>query len=213
MLGFALSPDGTHIAAGGPDGGVYVASTSDYQFKKTAAPVKNLRCLTWGSAGIYACSKEATDGWTVALSTDDGQSFAPLLHMGDITPLSCAAATSVGTTCSTVWPSVQRQLASTLDAGTDASPLYASSPLDASSPAVSQSSDDGGSADASAFDDASASDGGPPTNATTSGCSCRISTGEDSPSPALLCIGLGVTACLGRRFGCKRSRRKASRHS
>ncbi|HVZ30856.1 MAG TPA: hypothetical protein VG963_00435, partial [Polyangiaceae bacterium] len=47
LLGFALSPDGTRIAVGGPGVGVYLANTSDFDFQSAAGKVQVLRCLRW----------------------------------------------------------------------------------------------------------------------------------------------------------------------
>jgi hypothetical protein len=210
MLGFALSPDGTRIAAGGPEGGLYAASTSDYKFTKTAAPVRNLRCLTWTQAGLYACSKETVDGWTVALSADEGQSFAPLMHLADVSPLACGAQTSVGMECARAWPAVERLIASTLDGGTDAqAPADDASLEDVEAPEAGAPNEP----DVSAADAPLPPETGtvPPEDA-PSGCSCRVGHKADSPLAALLCIALGITTWLGRPFGCKRSRWRASTH-
>src|SRR6185295_756931 len=80
LFGFALSPDGSRIAIGGPDRGVYLAHTSDLDFQPVPAPVRGLRCLRWTDQGLLACGQESLDGWTVGLSRDEGQSFEPLWH-------------------------------------------------------------------------------------------------------------------------------------
>jgi len=45
LFGFALSPDGSRIATGGPELGVYLASTRDLDFQPAPAPVRGLRWL------------------------------------------------------------------------------------------------------------------------------------------------------------------------
>jgi photosystem II stability/assembly factor-like uncharacterized protein len=113
MLGFALSPDGTRVAAGGPEGGLWVASSADLAFTR-AADVRSLRCLTWAERGLYACAQESLDGWTLALSSDAGQSFTPLWHVEDLEPLDCAASTSTGGACPRAWLDVSAQIGADL---------------------------------------------------------------------------------------------------
>jgi hypothetical protein len=103
MLGLALSPDGSKIAVGGPTDGVLIAATSDHRFEPRAKLA--VRCLTWTTRGLYACATESNDGFAVALSKDDGVTFAPLHHLADSRPLACAAAA-----CAASWPSVSAAL-------------------------------------------------------------------------------------------------------
>jgi hypothetical protein len=113
MLGFALSPDGSRIAAGGPDVGLWVASKADFAFT-SAANIRSLRCLTWAERGLYACAQESLDHWTLALSADEGQSFTPLWHVQDLEPLECAASTSTGAACPSAWLDVSAQIGADL---------------------------------------------------------------------------------------------------
>ena len=53
MLGFALSPDGSQIALGGPSDGLVLASTSDFAFHQVSAIGPS--CLAWTAAGLYGC--------------------------------------------------------------------------------------------------------------------------------------------------------------
>ena len=121
LYGFALSPDGSQIATGGPDLGVYIASTSDLDFQPVAAPVRGLRCLRWTSDGLLACGQETLDGWTVGRSQNDGQSFEPLFHVQDLTPLECSATSSTGAACPSVWPDIAPSIGARYD--TPAMPL------------------------------------------------------------------------------------------
>ena len=110
LFGFALSPDGSRIATGGPDQGVYLANKRELDFQPVPAPVRGLRCLRWTAEGLLACGQESLDGWTVGLSRDEGQSFEPLWHVQDLSPLECAPATTTGAACPSLWPDVARTI-------------------------------------------------------------------------------------------------------
>ncbi|MEO8184376.1 MAG: hypothetical protein ABI895_36675 [Deltaproteobacteria bacterium] len=110
LYGFALSPDGSRIATGGPELGLYLASAQQLDFKPAPAPVRGLRCLRWTAEGLLACGQETLDGWTVGLSRDEGQSFEPLWHVTDLAPLVCSPTSSTGAVCPAVWPDVARTI-------------------------------------------------------------------------------------------------------
>jgi hypothetical protein len=122
MLGFALSPDGSRLAAGGPDVPLQVASTTDFAFAP-AADIKSLRCLTWAEAGLFACAQESLDNWTLARSSDGGQSFTPLWHVQDLVPLECDASTSTGSVCPRAWLDVSAQIGAELVPSDDPQPM------------------------------------------------------------------------------------------
>jgi photosystem II stability/assembly factor-like uncharacterized protein len=113
MLGFALSPDGSRVAAGGPGVPLQVASTAELAFAP-AAEIESLRCLTWAQAGLFACAQESLDNWTLARSIDGGASFAPLWHLQDLVPLECDAASSTGSVCPRDWLDVSAQIGAEL---------------------------------------------------------------------------------------------------
>jgi hypothetical protein len=117
LLGFALSPDGSSIAVGGPGKGVYVASSSELVFQ-LAAPVQALRCLKWTADGLFACGQEGLDGWTIGRSLDGGHSFEPFWHQQTLTPLECAASSTTGAVCPATWADIAR----TIDADSDLVP-------------------------------------------------------------------------------------------
>lgn len=121
MLGFALSPDGSKLAIGGPGVPVQVASTADFAFAP-AANIASLRCLTWAEAGLFACAQESEDHWTLALSSDAGQSFTPLWHVQDLVPLECDPSTSTGSACPRAWLDVSAQIGAELVPGEDPPP-------------------------------------------------------------------------------------------
>lgn len=105
MLGFALSPDGSKVALGGPADGLWIAPTDTLAFKKVNEV--GVRCLTWTDAGIYACADEFVDGFTAGLSTDEGATFPAdlvIMHLQKLCgPLACGAGTSTGKLCPDVW--------------------------------------------------------------------------------------------------------------
>jgi photosystem II stability/assembly factor-like uncharacterized protein len=96
MLGFALSPDGSTIYAGGTLDGLFVAArdalASPNPFHNVSlVPV---RCLAMQGADLWACSDEASGGFLAGVSKDDGVTFAPRLQLHGIQgPISCAADT------------------------------------------------------------------------------------------------------------------------
>ena len=103
MYGLALSPDGATIALGGDKDGLWTAPSSTLQFTK-ASPV-GARCLTWTGAGLYACADEFIDKFTAGLSTDQGKTFTPLMHLQQLCgPLACGASSPVTAQCPTLWP-------------------------------------------------------------------------------------------------------------
>jgi photosystem II stability/assembly factor-like uncharacterized protein len=116
MLGFALSPDGASVAVGGPGDGVYVASSSELSFSR-AAPVQSLRCLTWTERGLFACAQESLDQWTLALSSDAGQSFVPLWHVQDLAPLECGVGSAVEAACPRAWLDIASRIGADLVPG------------------------------------------------------------------------------------------------
>lgn len=101
LAGFALSADGLQLAVGGPTDGVQRASTTDYEL--TAVNELGVTCLTWTTAGIFACADQGTAGFSVGLSTDEGASFEPLFDPTKLTLALCAAETPVAASCPNAW--------------------------------------------------------------------------------------------------------------
>lgn len=123
VSGFALSPDGSTLAVGGVDNGLYVGSTGIADGSSTAAfsmagTVKP-SCLTWVGARLLACAKEAVDMFSIAASDDGGAHFTPLLHLAEVTPADCPASSSAGV-CPSKWPPIAATIGA--DAGTSAVP-------------------------------------------------------------------------------------------
>lgn len=121
MLGFALSPDGTQLAVGGPEAGLFLADTQSMSFVPSSSGLKYLTCLKWTEAhGLLACARESVDGMTLARS-DDGNRFSPVFHLKDLKPLTCEASSSVGSVCPSVWPTVAKTLGIDSGSGSSAS--------------------------------------------------------------------------------------------
>lgn len=110
MLGFALSPDGAHVAVGGPMAGLFLADTQSLHFTQSPAGLLGPTCLKWTeSYGLIACGRESIDQFTLARS-DDGEQFSALYHLGELQPLSCDPSSGVGSQCPSVWPGVAQTL-------------------------------------------------------------------------------------------------------
>lgn len=98
LTGFALSPAGDRVAVGDQESIVVLAregadaGVSTYSMERSFP--MNVQCLTWTEAGLYACATEASDGFSVGISSDGAQTFAPLLHFADLRPVTCSAGTS-----------------------------------------------------------------------------------------------------------------------
>jgi hypothetical protein len=113
LLGFALSPDGSRVALGGPDDGLLVASAGDLAFHQVN-PV-GARCLTWVTSGLYLCADATVDAFSAAVTTDEGATLRPLFRAKDLEPLACAATSTTGSLCPAIWPAIEATLKS--DAG------------------------------------------------------------------------------------------------
>lgn len=112
MPGFALSPDGTTVAIGGAEEGLWLADASSLQFAKANETV--VRCLNWTDAGIYACTDQFVDGFNLGLSTDEGATFTPLSELSSpCGPPTCDASTPVGEFCPAEWQVERLELGAT----------------------------------------------------------------------------------------------------
>jgi hypothetical protein len=122
LTGFALSPNGDRVAVGDRESvAVLVRQTSDAGASSYVVERRhplNVQCLTWTAAGLFACATEASDGFSVGISTDGAQSFSPLLHFADLRPVACAAGTSAAGCAAN-----DCALAALFDASCEAAPL------------------------------------------------------------------------------------------
>lgn len=127
---FALSPDGSRIAAGGAFDGIFVGGRADagtdYAFTKTSdLPIE---CLRWGADALYACGLTNRGApFVVGASTDEGRTFVPLLaKLQDIAgPPPCPRGTPSQDQCTALWPAQRERFSNPTglvsDAGADAS--------------------------------------------------------------------------------------------
>ena len=134
LLGFALTPAGDKVYIGGPQDGLLVASTSDFQFQKRSDV--EIQCLALADDGVWACSSE-TSGFIAGVSKDDGATFEPLVRFCSIQgPLTCPAGSGSSTQCDGLWPQLRASLG--CDSAGDASVADAGA-----SPAAAPSGDSG----------------------------------------------------------------------
>jgi MYXO-CTERM domain-containing protein len=177
LAGFALSDDGKRIYIGGPQDGLRVANTVDYQWEQKSQV--EIGCLKLANDGLWACSTEKS-GFVVGLSTDEGATFQTKLHFCDIRgPLACAVGSSTHTECSLggtsppapPWPSQSARL------GCGGDP-------------------DGGDLDGGR--DGSAEAGPELLDPGGSGCGCSVRTPPPARFAALL-AGVAATVALLRR--------------
>jgi MYXO-CTERM domain-containing protein len=108
LLGFALSPDGTRVAIGGPKDGLLIASTTDLAFAKQSELYT--RCLTWTPAGLYACANQFVDTFTVGISQDEGKTFTNIYDLPDICPVTCPDGSATPPACTSTWPGIAATL-------------------------------------------------------------------------------------------------------
>lgn len=97
MLGFALSPDGSTIYAGGVEDGLFVGNRTNFSFSQRST--LHVECLATRGNELWACSDESS-GFFVGLSTDEGASFATkLVRAGVEGPIACSVRASGSVAC------------------------------------------------------------------------------------------------------------------
>ena len=221
MFGFALSPDGSSLAYGGPGDGLYVGPSDGSAFVKQSALA--VRCLRWPRQdALYACASEPADPFSVGVSSDSGRSFRALYRLVDTCPATCAAETSFAGSCQAAWSQTRPFIA--------ASAALCSVPWSAPRAAPA----DAGSSDASTLPLATASEGvggaslaidaslatpaapasveagaAPVPADPGSGCDCQVSTGT-TRAPLAASAAWLLLAVLGLRT---RQRRRERAHA
>ena len=109
--GFALSPDGRYALASGRVDGIWRASTAALAFERVSCT--KLRCLSWTSAGLFACADEFQAGFLVGESRNFGSTFEARLHMSCVRgPLACDGDSAVTRVCEAQWPALSEVLGS-----------------------------------------------------------------------------------------------------
>jgi MYXO-CTERM domain-containing protein len=196
LQGFALTPDGQTVLASNPLAGTFRADTTSLAFEKIAC--FGVSCLKWSGSTLYACGDQTSDGFTVGVSRNEGQSYERLLDFECIQPYAgCADATPVGTICPPLWPWISQQLAGfgQCDAERPVPPANTQCFGAAGSP---------GAAGASSGSDGGTGGSSPTPKHEDAGCGCRVG-GSSSNVPVLFALAASVVACFRRR------RRKALR--
>jgi hypothetical protein len=108
MLGFALSPDGSKVFAGGEIDGLFVGDRSSLAFRRQSSVVAgtgglardiHVQCLATRAGELWACADEPS-GFIVGISTDDGATFSPRLHLDSVkAPVACAPGVPTAFAC------------------------------------------------------------------------------------------------------------------
>ncbi|WP_438002731.1 hypothetical protein WME89_27650 [Sorangium sp. So ce321] len=194
LLGLALSPDGTMIAAGSDEDGLWIAPTATLEFTRVGQ--LGVRCLTWTAQGLFACADELVDGFTAGVSTDGGKTFSPLMTLDRLcgSPPACGSESSTGQTCPPLWPSTASFIGAKGSCGAGSGSSAASSGAGAS--------DGGGEAAAGGT---GASDGG--------GSSCGASAGGRSGALLLGMVAAGGALLRARRRRQIRLSRRGARRT
>jgi hypothetical protein len=108
MLGFALSPDGATIYAGSENDGLFIGDRETLTFTHKTPVVLgpdagprdiHVQCLSARAGELWACADEPS-GFIVGVSTDNGGTFTPRLHLDGVSaPIACATDASVSVAC------------------------------------------------------------------------------------------------------------------
>lgn len=118
LLGFALSPDGATLHAGGPDDGLFTGRAGGGELAQ-ASRLK-VQCLAHAGEALWACSNEAS-GFIAGTSRDGGGTFQAQLHLRDITgPIACGEGTAVTKECGADFPKLVNELGLSAGAGAGA---------------------------------------------------------------------------------------------
>ena len=107
LFGFALSPDGTQMAFGGPGDGLYVgaADGSNLARRSDVQPTS----LTWTPQGLYAAADSKLAGFSIGRSLDSGATFEGLFKYQSICGRT-ACSTKATSACAAQWEMVAPQL-------------------------------------------------------------------------------------------------------
>lgn len=199
MLGFALSPDGTKLAYGGPGDGLFIGA-ADGSDGFTKLSDLRVRCLRWNADGLYACGTESTnraqpgDPFSVGISTDEGETFEPIYTMADTCPQECPESSGFELMCRDSWSLVMPFLKASGDTCT----VPWSRPEEPDAGVTNA----GASAPDASAPDASTDAGAPSASTESAGCGCSI-VGRTQRAGSAAMLAFLLAACVRVR---KRSR-------
>lgn len=186
LVAFGLSPDGKMVLVGGEDDFIWRSPAPNWAFE-LISPL-HPRCFRWVNDGIYACTEQALDGYSLGLSVTEGSTFKPLAKLSDLCgPVSCAKPI-----CSADWPLLRDTIGATPCVEASSSSSASGGNGSSTSSTGSTSGDHGGAGGASV---------GPP--APPGGCGCR--TSEDGHWGR---TSIGILALMA--LGTRRRRRPDS---
>ena len=183
LFGFAISPDGTQMAFGGPSDGLYVGASdgSNLARRSDVQPTS----LTWTPQALYAAADAKLSGFSIGRSIDSGASFEPLFKYQSICGQT-ACSSKATAACAAQWEMVAVQLGATCGAA-DAGRADA---------AIADAPPGGGVADAPM------NPGGQPIGESSGGCAVSRARAERSVWP--WCAGLLVALRWRRRGSARR---------
>ena len=194
MFGFALSPDGSQLAYGGPFDGLFVGPSGGGPFTKVSS--LGVRCLKWGARGLYACGSQPPDAFTLGLSPNADGVFEPLYDARTTCPMGCAPGSAFQTACQAPWSAIGPAIGA---------------PSTCDVPWADAGSSDGGAPDGAGGtsngpDGSSASDSGgstpnvrPSADEPRGGCACRLARRVESPWRAAIGSLLALAFAVLRR--------------
>ena len=206
LRAFALSPDGSKAYVGGEADGVLRASVPTYDFQQVSAT--GAKCLKATAEGnLYACGNEIQQGYSAAISHDDGATFGPLLQLKCILGVyPCDAGTPVGDQCPPTWPLLMQELGTT-----DCNASGGGAGATASTTVATGASGTSGHAGSTGTGSGAGGSGGSGAQKPGSGCgSCAVGSGEGAQALAwaiVMVLVMGMAMTRRRRRRCSTSRR------
>ncbi len=102
ILGFAVSPDGSQIAFGGPGDGIWIAAADGTNPARRSDVRPN--CLAWNRDGLFACADMKVDAFSLGRSRDDAVNFEPVLTFRSLCgQTGCGVDAAPTATCADDW--------------------------------------------------------------------------------------------------------------
>ncbi len=169
LYGFALSPDGTEVALGGPGDGIWIGASDGTGFARRSDVLPN--CLGWTDAGLFVCADQRVAPFSLGRSLDRAATFETMLRFDALCGYTgCGADTESGRKCPADWELVAPQLQTTCGTGAGSSDaggnvssdaaMEASPPRDASSADAASADSQPGNEDAPSIPEAIADPSG-----------------------------------------------------